>query len=129
MEALSEQPLAAESVQAVLFAEPAPQFVPRDIADDEFPPDLPVTYDWVLQPASQRSLRRALRFLAITVAVLVLAAICSFAYRLPRLIAPIALGMAVVVLVAVGFRVFSSVFGGVSPAPSCRDECHPPLNP
>ncbi len=74
MGALSEQPLATESMQSVLFAEAPPAISSEYVFDEEFPSDLPVTYDWMLQPASQRALHRALRWLGVTVAAVLLAA-------------------------------------------------------
>jgi hypothetical protein len=84
MEVSSELPLAAESVQSVLFAEGAEPAELRYVADEEFPQDLPVTYDWMLQPASQRASRRVLRLVAVTVAALLIVASFLLVYGLPR---------------------------------------------
>jgi hypothetical protein len=83
MEVSSEPLLAAESVESVLFAERAQPVDLHYVADDEFPPDLPVTYDWMLQPASQRASRRVLGLVAVTVAALLIAIFC-LVYSLPR---------------------------------------------
>jgi hypothetical protein len=83
MEVSSELPMAAESVQSVWFAERVqPMGLPR-VTDEEFPPDLPVTYDWMLQHASQRASRRVLSVVAVTVAALLIVVLC-LAFRLPR---------------------------------------------
>jgi len=73
MEVWSELPLAAENVQSVRFAEGAPDRELRYVEDEEFPEDLAVNYDWMLQPASQRASRRVLGFAAVTLAVLLIA--------------------------------------------------------
>jgi len=72
MEASSELPLATEDVSSVLFAEGASYGDPHCV-EEEFPTDLPVDYDWMLQPASRRTSRRALSFVAVTLAVLLIA--------------------------------------------------------
>lgn len=71
MGASSELPFAADTVPSVLFAERAQPVCQEDVADPEFPSDLPVTYDWMLQPASQRSFRRRLGFFAASAALLI----------------------------------------------------------
>ena len=101
MGALSELPLATRSSQSVLFAEPAQPGAPQYFADEEFPPDLPVKYDWMLQPASQRSWRRAMRFLAVGVAAPSFALVSFLIYQRPRLIAPVGAGLAGVIFIGV----------------------------
>ena len=76
MEVSSELPLVAESVAPVWLAETAQTVEPHYLANEEFPPDLPTKYDWMLQPASRRASRRALRLVMVMVAVLLIA--CSF---------------------------------------------------
>jgi uncharacterized membrane protein len=102
MEVSSELPLAAESAQSVLFAEGAEPAELHYVADEEFPQDLPVTYDWMLQPASQRASPRVLRLVAVTVAALLIIASFLLVLR-PARIVPISVGLAVVLL-AVAFR-------------------------
>ena len=82
MQTLSERPIAvsAESVQFAVQDTAGPDFC----IDEEFPADLPVLYDWTLQPAFRRSLRRALRFLAVTIAALITSALSYLVYNLPR---------------------------------------------
>jgi len=82
MEVSSEPPMAPESVQSVLFAERTQPIELHYAADEEFPPDLPVTYNWMLQPASQRGSRRVLSVVAVTLAALLIAVFC-LVYRLP----------------------------------------------
>jgi hypothetical protein len=108
MSASPELPFAAVDVDA----ERDPAFFPNDVADEEFPPDLPVNYDWILQPASQRRFRRALGFLAVAVGALLLSAFSYLVYRLPGLIVPLCVVLTVAVLLGVAIKVLASVFGG-----------------
>jgi len=117
MGALSELPCTAEREQSVLFAEPAQPVSSEYFADEEFPPDLPVTYDWMFQPASQRSLRRALAFLAATAAAVLITAASYLAYRLPRLIVPFGAGLLAVIIVAVAIRKLSASLPARSKTP------------
>ena len=82
MEVSSELPMAAESVEPVLFAGRAQPVDLHYVADEEFPLDLPTTYDWMLQPASQRASRRVLSVVAVMVAALLIAIFC-LVYSLP----------------------------------------------
>jgi hypothetical protein len=109
MGALSELPFAAESAQSALFPERAQSGTPEYLADEEFPPDLAVKYDWMLQPASQRSLRRAMRSLAVTVATASIAVASYLVYHLPRLIVPVSVGLAGVIVLVVVIRMLSYV--------------------
>ena len=84
MEAWSELPLTAAHDPSVLFAEPAQPVGPQYVADEEFPADLPVDYDWMLQPASRRVSRRVLGLLVITAAVLLIVVSFYMVHRLPR---------------------------------------------
>ena len=77
--------MAAESVESVWFAERVQPVDLHRVTDEEFPKDLPVnpvTYDWMLQPASQRASRRVLGLVAVTVAALLIVVFCLI-YRLP----------------------------------------------
>jgi hypothetical protein len=116
MGASSELPFAAESVPSVLFAERAQAVRPQYVVDEEFPPDLPVTYDWMLQPASQLRFRRGLGFLAVIVAALLISVSFYLVRRLPSLTVPISAGLAVIVLVAVAFRVCARQRVGLEPS-------------
>ena len=49
-----------ESVHSVLLAERTNPVDLQYVADEEFPSELPNTYDWMLQPASQRAAGRML---------------------------------------------------------------------
>ncbi len=86
MEASTELPLAAESIQSVLFAERAQQVEPKYLADEEFPPGLTVMYDWTLQRACQPASRRVLGLLAVVMASLLLAGSFCVVYWGPKLI-------------------------------------------
>jgi hypothetical protein len=67
-----------------LFAERAQPVGPLYVADEEFPADLPVDYDWMLQSASRRVSRRVLGVLVITAAVLLIVVSFYLVRRLPR---------------------------------------------
>ncbi len=89
MEASSDQPLAAERFPAVFLADPERldrlnQVRPSEGVDEEFPSDLPVSYDWMFQPASQRRPRRALGFVAVAVAVFLIIVSVYLVHKLPR---------------------------------------------
>jgi len=73
MEASSELSLAAENIRSVLYAERAPCLESLHVEDEEFPPDLPTNYDWMLQPASRCASRRILTLVAVSVAVALIA--------------------------------------------------------
>jgi len=73
MEVSSPQPLGAENIPPVFFAAGTPGFEPIYVEDEEFPADLPVTYDWMLQPASQRTSRRVLGFIAVMIVAVMVA--------------------------------------------------------
>ena len=84
MEVSSERRLTGgESVESVLFAERAKPVNLQYVSDEEFPSELPNTYDWMLQPASQRASGRMMSLIALMVAVLVIATLC-LVYKLPR---------------------------------------------
>ena len=84
MEVSSERRLTGgEGVEAVLFAGRAKPVNLQYVTDEEFPSELPNTYDWMLQPASQRASGRMMSLIALMVAVLVIAALC-LVYKLPR---------------------------------------------
>jgi hypothetical protein len=85
MEASSELPLAAESISSLRFAERMRQVDPHDFAGEEFPPNLPVTCEWMLQPASQRVSRRMLGLVAVMVAALLMAGSFCVVYWGPKL--------------------------------------------
>jgi hypothetical protein len=84
MEVSSEPRLAVKSVESVLFAERAQSVELTCVADEEFPQDMPLTYDWMLQPVSQRASRRVLGLVAVTVAALLIAISFCLVYSLPR---------------------------------------------
>jgi hypothetical protein len=85
MEVSSERRLSGgESVESVLFAERAEPVNLQYVADEEFPSDLPNSYDWLLQPASQRASGRKISLIALMVAVLVIAISLCLVYKLPR---------------------------------------------
>lgn len=73
-----------ESVHSVLFAERTKPVDLQYVADEEFPSGLPNTYDWMLQPASQRASGRMLSLIALMVAVLIIAISLCLVYKLPR---------------------------------------------
>jgi len=83
MGTLSELPVVGRTLPSVSFAELAQSAAPQYIEDEEFPPDLPGTYDWMLQPASQRRWRRAMKFLAVAAAAASIAVASFFVYHRP----------------------------------------------
>lgn len=84
MEASSEHPVAAENFPALLLAEQAQPTASEYVEDQEFPAGLPLTYDWMLQPASRRSPRRVVSFVAVTITVLLIIVSVYLFSRLPR---------------------------------------------
>ena len=73
MEASSGLSLPAENIRSVLYAERAPRVESPNVEDEEFPPDLPANYDWMLQPASRCASRRIWTLVAVSVAVALIA--------------------------------------------------------
>ena len=53
-------PLAAETVPSALLSDRAKEVEPKYVEDEEFPSNLPLKYDWMLQAASQPKTRRVL---------------------------------------------------------------------
>jgi hypothetical protein len=76
----SELPLAVGSVPSVIFADPSQLVDLHELAGEEFPPELPVNWDWMLQPASRRSLRFRVGILAAVIVVLLIAVSLCVAY-------------------------------------------------
>jgi hypothetical protein len=109
MEKLSELPLGGQSLRSTALARrvdtPAPQYVD----DPEFPPDLPGTYDWMLQPASTRRWRRAMRFLAVAFAVGSIAAASYFIYRWPGSLAYVGAALAGCIVFIILLKALSHV--------------------
>ncbi len=73
MQASSGFPLPAENIPPAFLAEPGQLAEPCHVEDEEFPSDLPVHYDWMLQPASLRSSRRLTRIITVLVAAFLIA--------------------------------------------------------
>jgi hypothetical protein len=85
MEVSSERRVTGgESVESALFAERAEPVNLQYVTDEEFPSELPNTYDWMLQPASQRASGRVIRFIVLMVAVLAIAISLCLVCKLPR---------------------------------------------
>ena len=84
MEVSSELRVDAESVPSVLFTKRAQPVDPHCVADEEFPPDLSVAYDWMLQPARRRPEGRTVRLVAVTLAALLIAVSFYLVHSLPR---------------------------------------------
>lgn len=80
--AVSELPLVAENVQSARFAAEVQPVEQRYLADEEFPPDLPVRCESILQDACHHSSPYAYALIAATV-VAILA--CCLVYGLPKL--------------------------------------------
>ncbi len=73
MQVSSELRLAAENDGTVSFRECALSVEGLYVEDEEFPPDTPVEYEWMLLPPSSRFSRLRLRLVAVVVAALLLA--------------------------------------------------------
>jgi hypothetical protein len=73
MQVSSGLPLPAENIPPVFLVEPGQLAEPCQVEDEEFPPDIPAHYDWMLQPASRRSSRRLTRVVAVLVAAFLIA--------------------------------------------------------
>jgi hypothetical protein len=73
MHVSSELPLAAENIPPALFAEGTDPVEGRFVEDEEFPSDLPLEYDRMLQRASRRTSRLALGLVVVIVAVTLIA--------------------------------------------------------
>ena len=84
MQISSELPLAAENALPALFAERTVPLEGRFVEDEEFPSDLPLQYDWMLQPASRRTSRHALGLVAVVVALTLIAISAFFVHRQTR---------------------------------------------
>jgi len=72
MQVSSELPLGTENIPSVLFADGAQAIEELYVEDEEFPSDLPLKNDRMLQPGSQPATRRVLGIIAAAVAALVL---------------------------------------------------------
>lgn len=73
MQVLSGLPRAGDNVPSALLSEPGRLAEPRVVEDEEFPFDLPVHYDWMLQPASQFNAKRITRIVAVLLTVFLIA--------------------------------------------------------
>lgn len=84
MEFPSESVAAEDNFAAILLSEHAPPAAPDYVEDEEFPPELPLPYDWMLQPASRRGSHRTARFVAVAIAVLLIVVSVYMVSRVPR---------------------------------------------
>jgi|SRR5579872_1120429 len=73
MQVSSGPPLRADNVPSVLITESDRTAEPCVLEDEEFPANLPVNYDWMLQPASQVNAKRVTSFVAMLLAALLIA--------------------------------------------------------
>jgi hypothetical protein len=126
MQVSADLPLSAEKVPAL--SHPA-QRVQRQLldreytGDEEFPADLPVEYDRLLQPASGRSFRRAVSVSAATLAVLLCGLSLWGVHRFPKL--TLALGIVLsIVVIAAACRVAFSALVSARSKPAWHDLPH-----
>lgn len=123
MQVLSDLPFSVESVPSAGYPPPRLEEQPLNrecTGDEEFPADLPVKYDWFLQPASRRGFRRAVRILVATVTLLSFGLLLWGVYKFPMLTLVLGIALAVVVIAAAIWMVFS-VIGGLRSEPSWSD--------
>jgi len=73
MQVSSDLTSAAKSFPAVSLSEGARPTEELYVEDEEFPADLPVDYDWMLQAGAQQKSRRILGVVVVMLAALVLA--------------------------------------------------------
>jgi hypothetical protein len=76
-------PLAAENAPPALFAG-TESIEGRFVEDEEFPSDLPVGYDRLLQPESRRTSHRVLGLVLVIVAVTLIAVSAFLVHKQPR---------------------------------------------
>jgi|SRR5271169_4307107 len=121
MRVSSELPLSAESVPSYPGQRAQRQPANREyVGDEEFPADLPVEHDRLLQPVSGHGFRRVGRLSAVTLALLLLGFTLWGAHQFSKL--TLALGIALaVVIIAAACRVVLSVLGGARSEPVWRD--------
>ena len=74
-------PLAAETVPSAL-SDGAKEIGPQYVEDEEFPSNLPLKYDWMLQAASRPKTSRVLGVVAAMVAVLLVRVSVFLAFNL-----------------------------------------------
>jgi hypothetical protein len=84
MQTPSELPVAAQNVPSAGFSPTQPVAEELGLEDEEFPADLPTSYDWLLQPASQRASRRLFSLAAAILVALLMAVSGFFVHNLSR---------------------------------------------
>jgi len=72
MERASGLTLTAEIAPSAVFSDGAKGVEPQYVEDEEFPLNLPLKYDWMLQPASRPNISSALGIITAVVAVLLI---------------------------------------------------------
>jgi hypothetical protein len=97
------------------------------MVDDEFPADLPVGYDWFLQPASRQGFRRVVRASVATVAVLLLGFLLWSVHNFLTLTLALGIILAIVVI-ATAWKVIYSILVRVTSEPTVRDLRRPTLH-
>jgi hypothetical protein len=65
--------LPADNLSLDLLTESGPLAEPCILEDEEFPAELSRNHDWMLQPASQHNAKRVTSFVAVLLAVLLIA--------------------------------------------------------
>lgn len=85
MQVSSGPPLRADNVPSVLITESGGMAEPCVLEDEEFPADLPVNYDWMLQPASELNAKRVTSFVAVLFVALLIAVSILVIHKLSNL--------------------------------------------
>jgi hypothetical protein len=95
--------------------------------DDEFPRDVPVGYDWFLQPASRRGFRRRVAAVAGSVTSLLLGFLLWRTHNLSLLVAALGIVLAILAIAAV-WTLGSSIRPEAPSEPTVRDLHRPPFH-
>ena len=84
MRVSSDSVSTAEEVASVSTAGDRRHLERRYLEDEEFPGDLPVSYDWMLQSGALRTARDVLGLVIIAMAALLVTVSIFVLYRLPK---------------------------------------------
>jgi hypothetical protein len=120
MQVLSDPPSSVASTSGPQPLSLPPQTRLLEHPDDEFPADLPVGYDWFLQPASRQGFRRVVR---VSVAIVALSLLGLLLWRVHNFLTlTFAQGIILaVVTIAAAWKVGYSILVRVTSEPTVRD--------
>lgn len=111
MRVSSDLPYSVHDVPALRFPPQAPevqQFDRQDSADQEFPLNIPVGYDWFLQPGSRSGFRRIVRAVSIAFTLFLVGFLFWQGHN--SLTFPLALVVLLAILVIVVITLFTVAF-------------------